>query len=91
MEYTKDFNVLRSVFDPLAPEIKIPGSGVRIVSEKGRDCTVLNPWPGKPIVVYRDGKKAETANASGDRTVLKTKAGETIVLVQEGDSLPRGE
>jgi len=34
MEYTKDFNVLRSVFDPLAPEIKIPGSGVRIVSEK---------------------------------------------------------
>ena len=21
--------------------------GVKIVSEKGRDCTVLNPWPGK--------------------------------------------
>ena len=64
---------------------------VRIVSEKGRDCTVLNPWAGKSIDVYRDGKKAETAKASGDRTVLKTKAGETIVLVQEGDSLPKEE
>jgi hypothetical protein len=34
MEYTKDFNMLRSVFDPEALEIKIPGSSVRIVSEK---------------------------------------------------------
>jgi hypothetical protein len=22
-------------------------TGVRIVSEKGKDCTVLNPWTGK--------------------------------------------
>jgi hypothetical protein len=34
MEYTKDFNELKSVFDPEAKEIKIPGSSVRIVSEK---------------------------------------------------------
>jgi hypothetical protein len=33
MEYTKDFNELKSVFDPEAREIKIPGSTVRIVSE----------------------------------------------------------
>jgi hypothetical protein len=34
MHYTKEFNVLKSVFDPEAPEIRIPGSSVRIVSEK---------------------------------------------------------
>jgi hypothetical protein len=33
MEYTKDFNLLRSLFDPNAPEIKIPGSSVTIICE----------------------------------------------------------
>ncbi len=31
-----------------------------IVSEKGRDCFVQNPWPAGPVVLYRNGKKAET-------------------------------
>jgi hypothetical protein len=34
MEYTKDFYELRSVFDPFAREIKIPGSSVRIVNDR---------------------------------------------------------
>lgn len=34
MEYTKDFYELKSLFDPDAEEIKIPGSPVRIVSNK---------------------------------------------------------
>jgi hypothetical protein len=49
-----------------------------IHSEKGRDCTLANPWPGEAIDIYRDGKKDETMN--GDRVVIKTKAGETIAL-----------
>ena len=51
---------------------------VRIVSEKGRDCTVQNPWPGRAIRVARDGRQAETV--SGDRPTLKTAAGEVMGL-----------
>ena len=53
---------------------------VRIQSEKGRDCTIVNPWPGKAAIVYRDGKKVDTLK--GDRFTLKSKAGETIMLGQ---------
>jgi len=51
---------------------------VEIHSEKGRDCTLVNPWPGKNITVYRKGKKVDTLK--GDRIVMKTKAGDTVVL-----------
>jgi len=51
---------------------------VRIESEKGRDCTLVNPWPGKKVDVYRDGKKGEMLQ--GDWLVMKTKTGETLVL-----------
>ncbi len=54
---------------------------VKIHSEKGRDCTLVNPWPGKAIHVYRDGKKIETLN--GERVVLKTGAGMTVILGPE--------
>jgi len=50
--------------------------GAKIVSEKGRACTVQNPWPGKTVRVIRDGKPAESA--TGDRFILKTGVGETI-------------
>jgi len=52
--------------------------GVCITSEKGRDCTVLNPWPGRSIRVSRDGKAAETLR--GDRVTFKTRPGETATL-----------
>ena len=55
---------------------------VKIHSEKGRDCTLVNPRPGKGIDVYNGGKKTETLK--GDRGVMKTKLGETVLLVQEG-------
>ena len=48
--------------------------GVRILSEKGRDCTVQNPWPGSKVQIVRDGKKAETAG--GERFTLKTQVEE---------------
>ena len=59
---------------------------VKIHSEQGRPCTMVNPWPGKPVDVYRDGKKVETLK--GGRMVLKTEAGATVVLGPEGAGCP---
>jgi hypothetical protein len=55
---------------------------LRIYSEKGRDCTVENPWPGKTVIVYRADRKVESL--SGDRFVMKTEAGVTVELRPEG-------
>jgi len=52
---------------------------VNIESEKGRDCTVQNPWPGKTVTLYRNNKKAETFK--GSRFTFKTAKGERIALV----------
>jgi len=54
---------------------------VRILSEKGRDCTVVSPWPGKKVQLIRNDKKAEVL--SGQRVTFKTKAGEVIKLSAE--------
>jgi hypothetical protein len=59
---------------------------VKIHSEKGRDCTLLNPWSGKSVDVYRDGKKVETLK--GERVVLKTQAGVVVMLGPEGTGCP---
>jgi hypothetical protein len=53
-------------------------SGVKIVSEKGRPCTVQNPWPGAKIQLIRNGKPSEYS--AGNRFTFKTGAGETILL-----------
>jgi hypothetical protein len=62
---------------------------VKIHSERGRDCTVVNPWPGKQVDVYRDGKKVETLE--GDRLVIKTQPGAAVVLVPQGAGSPTAE
>jgi len=51
---------------------------VTIVSERGRDCTMVSPWPGKKVKLTRNGKGAETLG--GERFTFKTTAGETIEL-----------
>jgi len=53
-------------------------SDVKIVSEKGRDCTMINPWQNKVVELTRNGKKAETIN--GYRISFKTAINETIEL-----------
>jgi alpha-L-fucosidase 2 len=53
--------------------------GVRIRSEKGRDCTVQNPWPGSKVQIVRDGNPSETV--SGERLRFKTRAEEVCELV----------
>ena len=51
---------------------------VKILSEQGRNCTVANPWPGRRVVLSRDGRQAETIE--GERFTFKTARGETIEL-----------
>ena len=52
---------------------------IRISSEKGRPCTVLNPWAGA-VQVLRNGTKRETV--SGERLRLATAPGERIELLK---------
>jgi glycosyl hydrolase family 95 len=54
----------------------------RIMSERGRECIVVNPWAGKRVTLYRDGSKAESLE--GERLLLATRAGESIELCPEG-------
>lgn len=49
---------------------------VKIHSEKGRDGTLQNHWPGKTACVMRNGRPAESV--TGSRLMLKSCAGETI-------------
>ena len=53
-------------------------SGVKITSEKGGDCTVVNPWPDKKVTLVRNGKPAEILQ--GNRFTFKTSAGEKLAL-----------
>ena len=55
---------------------------VRITSEKGRPCTLLNPWPGKAVDVYRSGKKIATLQ--GGKLVMPTTVGMRVSLVAHG-------
>jgi len=53
-------------------------SDVEIKSEKGKSCTIINPWPDRKVQLIRNGKKAEIAE--GDRISFKTGINETIKL-----------
>jgi hypothetical protein len=52
--------------------------GVKIHSEKGRACTVQNPWPGRKVQLVRNGRSAESV--SGHRFTFATAAHETVEL-----------
>jgi hypothetical protein len=53
-------------------------SGFKIRSEKGRLCTIINPWPDKKVLLIRNAKKAETMD--GNRISFKTVINETVFL-----------
>jgi hypothetical protein len=59
---------------------------IKIHSEKGRDCTFVNPWPGMAVDVYRKGKKVDTLK--GDRIVMKTGTRDSVVLGPAGAGFP---
>lgn len=54
---------------------------VTIVSERGRPCTIENPWKGKRILLHSDRSKSQIL--FGDRITFKTSPGETIILTPE--------
>lgn len=51
---------------------------VRFHSERGRDCTMVNPWPGQEIQLHRNGQAAE--RLQGARISFPTSIGEEILL-----------
>ncbi|WAC09248.1 glycosyl hydrolase family 95 catalytic domain-containing protein [Dyadobacter pollutisoli] len=51
---------------------------VNIKSEKGKTCTIVNPWPGRQVRIIRNRKNAE--KVSGERFSLNTSAGEHLNL-----------
>ena len=57
--------------------------GVKITSERGKPCSVQNPWPGKSVRVTRNGQSTETV--TGERFTLKTGVGEVMELNPAGN------
>ncbi len=55
---------------------------VRILSEKGRECTVQNPWPECRVRLIRDGREADLLG--GDTLRFRTNPGESIDLTPTG-------
>jgi hypothetical protein len=53
---------------------------VKIISEKGRACTVQNPWPGKKVQLIRNGRVEEVEIHNAPRFTFPTAANETIEL-----------
>jgi len=53
-------------------------SGVKIISEKGKLCTLVNPWQDKKVLLIRNGKKSEVL--SGTRISFKTVSNEIVKL-----------
>ena len=53
-------------------------SNFNILSEQGKACTLINPWPGEKVLIVRNGKMAETV--SGNRISFQTSVNERINL-----------
>ncbi|MDA0765844.1 MAG: hypothetical protein O3A87_00075 [Verrucomicrobia bacterium] len=56
---------------------------VEITSERGRPCTIENPWPGRQVTVTRGDGRTETVG--GARFTLETKVDEKLRLVPQGE------
>ncbi len=57
---------------------------VEITSERGRKCTMQNPWPGRHVKVTRSNGMTETV--SGELFTFDTRVNEKLRLVPEGCS-----
>jgi hypothetical protein len=55
-------------------------AGVKIISEKGRACSVKNPWPGMKVQFVRNGSVEELEARTGERFTFTTSVGEIIEL-----------
>jgi alpha-L-fucosidase 2 len=57
-------------------------TGVKIISEKGCDCTVQNPWVGSKVRLVRNGQPSGTLD--GRRFTFKTAPRDRVELRPEG-------
>ena len=57
---------------------------VAIESERGRGCTVQNPWPDMTVTLHRNGAASE--EVSGARFTFKTVPGEQVTLLPAGQA-----
>jgi len=57
---------------------------VEIRSQAGGPCRLRNPWPGKTLTLYRNGKPAESL--SGPLLTLPTTRDEVITVIPEGST-----
>jgi uncharacterized protein (TIGR02145 family) len=61
-------------------------SFVEIKSEKGKDCTVMNPWPGQSAAITDSGHKPVNYSTAGDKIKFSTKPGESYRIKAGGYS-----
>lgn len=54
---------------------------VSIFSEKGKTCTIINPWKEKTVLLIRDGKPGE--KLAGKELTFSTSVGESIRLIPQ--------
>jgi len=59
---------------------------VEIESQEGSECTLRNPWDGRDVTLYRDGKKSESLKGSLLR--FPTRRSERIVIIAGGTAPP---
>ena len=60
---------------------------VEIRSVNGTTCRVRNPWHGKSVTLYREGK--EVKQLQGPLFEFSLNQKETVILVRKGES-PQG-
>ena len=53
-------------------------SDIYIFSEKGRPCTVVNPWKNKTVLLIRNGKVKQ--KLTGEELTFSTSTGDSIIL-----------
>ena len=57
---------------------------IEIKSQSGGQCRVRNPWPGKQLSLYLDGKKQK--NISGSLLEFETEKDQILLIVPKGTS-----
>jgi alpha-L-fucosidase 2 len=57
---------------------------VRVVSQKGGNFTITNPWPGQTLALYRNGASAGTV--SGTKITVTSSANDIVYLAPNGTS-----
>ena len=78
------FGTLRAVGAFLVSAEILSGdvTGVKILSKRGKDCVVVNPWPGKKVNLVRKGGKSGSSieTVQSERFSFKTAVNEAIEL-----------